>query len=144
MIFDNQSESDNMEKQEVNLANLFQQLGSQSEQEDVPDFKLKDAVFSTIDATSLVADIVDLFTVKFIQSQSEVVDAVPESEFGFNEKEHLFKVLEKKFIESKQSEAVEQTPQNELNAAEKDNIFKFLEKKYKESKQSDTFDTEGE
>ncbi len=88
-----------MENQETNLANLFQQLGSQSEKIDIPDFKLKDAVFSTIDATSLVADIVDLFTVKFIQAQSDVIDALPESEFSLNEKERLFKVLEKKYRE---------------------------------------------
>ena len=88
-----------MENQEINLANLFQQLRSQSEKIEIPDFKLKDAVFSTIDATSLVADIVDLFTVKFIQAQSEIVDAVPESVFSLNEKERLFKVLEKKYME---------------------------------------------
>ena len=88
-----------MENQETNLANLFQQLRSQSEKTEIPDFKLKDAVFSTIDATSLVADIVDLFTVKFIQAQSAVVDAVPDSEYSLNEKERLFKVLEKKYME---------------------------------------------
>lgn len=132
-----------MEKQEVNLANLFQQLGNQSEQEDIPDFKLKDAVFSTIDATSLVADIVDLFTVKFMQAQSEVIDAVPESEFGFNEDDRVFKRLEKKYKESKQAEIVDKSPQNELNDDEKDKIFRLLEKKYRESKESDTFDTEG-
>ena len=94
-----------MEKQDVNLTNLFRQMGNQSEKIDLPDFKLKDAVFSTIDATSLVADIVDLFTLKFIQTQSEVVDAIPESEFGFNEKDRVFKMLEKKYRESKQSNA---------------------------------------
>ncbi len=86
-----------MENQETNLANLFQQLGSQSEKIDIPDFKLKDAVFSTIDATSLVADIVDLFTVKFIQAQSDVIDALPESEFSLNENERLFKVMKQKY-----------------------------------------------
>ncbi len=86
-----------MENQETNLANLFQQLGSQSEKIDFPDFKLKDAVFSTIDATSLVADIVDLFTVKFIQAQSDVIDALPESEYSLNENERLFKVLKQKY-----------------------------------------------
>lgn len=90
-----------MEKQDVNLTNLFRQLGRQTEKVEVPDFKLKDAVFSTIDATSLVADIVDLFTVKFLQAQSDVVDAIPESEFGFNEKDRVFKLLEKKYRENK-------------------------------------------
>ncbi len=88
-----------MENQDTNLANLFQQLRRQSEKIEIPDFKLKDAVFSTIDATSLVADIVDLFTVKFIQAQSEIIDTMPESEFSLNEKERLFKVLEKKYME---------------------------------------------
>ena len=132
-----------MEKQDINLANLFQQLGTQSEKIEMPDFKLKDAVFSTIDATSLVADIVDLFTVKFIQCQSEVVDALPESEFGFNEKERVFKHLEKKYRESKQAEVVDVQPKTDPEANESDHMFKFLEKKYKESKQSDAFDTEG-
>jgi hypothetical protein len=91
------------EKRDVNLTNLFQQLGHQSEKVDLPDFKLKNAVFTTIDATSLVADIVDLFTVKFLQTQADVVDAIPESEFGFNEKDRVFKLLEKKFRESRAS-----------------------------------------
>ena len=97
-----------MVKQDINLANLFQQLGHQSEKIDFPDLKLKDAVFSTIDATSLVADIVDLFTVKFLQAQSEVIDNVPESDFAFSEKNRLFKVLEKKYREKKDADFEEE------------------------------------
>ena len=88
-----------MEKQEKNLRNLFQQLGNKTERVEMPDLKLRDAVFSTIDATSLIADIVDLFTVKFIQSQAEVIDAVPENEYGFNQKQKVFDYLKKKMLE---------------------------------------------
>jgi hypothetical protein len=88
-----------MENQEKNLANLFQQMGKKTTHEQTPDLRLKDAVFSTIDATALVADIVDLFTFKFVQAQSEVIDSLPGNEYG-NEKEKLFKYLDKKFQES--------------------------------------------
>lgn len=87
-----------MINQEKNLTSLFQQLGNKSEKSEAPDLKLKDAVFSTIDATALVADIVDLFTFKFIQAQAEVLDSLPNNEYG-NEKQKLFKYLEKKFKE---------------------------------------------
>lgn len=87
-----------MENQEKNLASLFQQMGNKSPENDAPDLRLKDAVFSTIDATALVADIVDLFTFKFLKAQAEVVDSLPNSEYG-NEKEKLFKYLDKKFQE---------------------------------------------
>lgn len=92
-----------MINQEKNLTSLFQQLGNKSEKSEAPDLKLKDAVFSTIDATALVADIVDLFTFKFIQAQAEVLDSLPNSEYG-NEKHKLFKYLEKKFKEKDTSE----------------------------------------
>ena len=87
-----------MINQEKNLTSLFQQLGNKSEKSEAPDLKLKDAVFSTIDATALVADIVDLFTFKFVQAQAEVLDSLPNSEYG-NEKLKLFKYWEKKFKE---------------------------------------------
>ena len=85
-----------MENQENNLASLFKQMGNKTTRDETPDLRLKDAVFSTIDATALVADIVDLFTFKFLQAQSEVVDSLPGNEYG-NEKQKLFKYLEKKF-----------------------------------------------
>ncbi|MEO0043726.1 MAG: hypothetical protein RL329_3174 [Bacteroidota bacterium] len=76
------------------LEGLFQAMSAEHEQREsftMPD-KLKDAVFSTLDATSLLADIVDLFTVKLIQCQSELIDAVPDSTYGSDtaEKNHLF------------------------------------------------------
>jgi phosphoribosylaminoimidazole carboxylase (NCAIR synthetase) len=84
---------------ENQLAHLFKEWGNRTEKIDLPDLKLKDAVFSTIDATSLVADIVDLFTVKFVQAQAEVLDAVPENEFGARQDERVFQFLQKKFNE---------------------------------------------
>jgi predicted aldo/keto reductase-like oxidoreductase len=91
---------------EKNLSQLFRQLGNQqTATPDLrPDTQLKNAVFSTIDATSVIADIVDLFTVKFIQSQAEVVDALPGNDYGMNEKEKLFKFLEKKFKEEQNNQ----------------------------------------
>jgi hypothetical protein len=76
------------------LEGLFQAMSAEHEQREalqMPD-KLKDAVFSTLDATSLIADIVDLFTIKLIQCQSEVIDAVPDSTYGSasTEKQQLF------------------------------------------------------
>lgn len=95
-----------MEKQEKNLADLFQKLSDRhSEKLEMPDFKLKDAVFSTIDATGLVADILDLFTVKFIQAQSEVIDSLPGNEYG-NEKEKLLRYFEQKYQARKSSDDV--------------------------------------
>ena len=88
-----------MENQEKKLASLFQQLGNRNTIVDTPDFRLKDAVFSTIDATSIIADIVDLFTLQFVRAQAEVVDALPSSDYGFNEKEKLFNYLQKKYKE---------------------------------------------
>jgi predicted aldo/keto reductase-like oxidoreductase len=68
-----------MEKQEdKKLSALFQQLGDKKIKQENPDLRLKDAVFSTIDATSLVADIVDLFTFQFFKSQSELIETIPE------------------------------------------------------------------
>ena len=83
-----------MENQEKKLWSLFQQLNNKKETVEVPDFKIKDAVFTTIDATSLVVDIVDLFTMKFLQTQSEVLEIMPNSrnnnEFT-REKDDFFK-----------------------------------------------------
>jgi hypothetical protein len=90
-----------MENQEKKLASLFQQLGKRKSIVDTPDFRLKDAVFSTIDATSVIADIVDLFTLQFVRAQAEVVDALPNNDYGFDEKERVFNYLEKKMKEKR-------------------------------------------
>jgi hypothetical protein len=84
-----------------NLAKLFQQLRTKNEVETPPDVEIKDAVFSTIDSASLVADMIDLFTLKFVQAQSEVINSVPDNEYGANEKEKVLKFLEKKHKENK-------------------------------------------
>jgi hypothetical protein len=82
---------------ENQLSNLFQQMGDKSEKLEMPDLKLKDAVFSTVDATSLIADIVDLFTFKFLETQTAVMDSLPNAGDYGNEKQKLFKFFEKKF-----------------------------------------------
>jgi hypothetical protein len=80
------------------LSNIFQQMGKRGEQvDDVPD-NLKNAVFSTLDAATLLADLVDLFTVKLIQSQAEVIDSLPGSDYG-NEEKKLYEYYLKKFEE---------------------------------------------
>lgn len=84
-----------MEKREKNLSSLFRQLRDKTEKVEAPDLGLRNAVFSTVDATALVADIVDLFTFQFLKAQSIVIDAIPESEYG-DEKQKLFKYLEQK------------------------------------------------
>jgi hypothetical protein len=87
-----------MESREKNLASLFKQLGNKKQEkiDALPDLKLRDAVFSTIDATTLIADIVDLFTIKFVQAHTEVIDNLPHSQYG-NEKEKLLRYFEKKW-----------------------------------------------
>jgi hypothetical protein len=85
-----------MENQEKNLTALFQQLGKKKTTVDTPDFKLKDAVFSTIDATSVIADVVDLFTLQFVKAQAEVADAFVDSENENMEKQRLLTYFEKK------------------------------------------------
>lgn len=97
-----------MESQEKNLASIFQQLRNKSEKSETPDLRLKDAVFSTIDAAGLVADIVDLFTFKFIQAQSEVLNTIPAQDIQpntiqeiHNDKEQILNFLEKKRKERK-------------------------------------------
>lgn len=88
-----------MEKEEKKLAQLFQQLGNNRQAAVPPDTKLKDAVFSTLDATSLIADILDLFTVKFVQAQADIVSAVPHGDYGSErqEKQRVFSYLEQKY-----------------------------------------------
>jgi hypothetical protein len=84
-----------MENQEKTLASLFQQLGKKTTV-DTPDFRLKDAVFSTLDATSVIADIVDLFTLQFVKAQAEVVDSFVEKEHEDMEKQRLLAYFNKK------------------------------------------------
>lgn len=84
-----------MENQEKKLQNLFQQLGTKNETLETPDLRIKNAVFSTIDSASLVADIIDLFTSKFIQAQSEVVHNISEDDYE-SEKKRFFKSFGRK------------------------------------------------
>ena len=83
--------------QEKTLQSLFRQLGEKKEKtESVTDLNLKGEVFITIDATSLIADVLDLFTSKFLETQAEIINALPGSNYG-NEKENLFRYFEKKY-----------------------------------------------
>ncbi len=100
-----------MESQEKNLASLFQQLRNKSEKSETPDIRLKDAVFSTIDAAGLVADIVDLFTFKFMQAHSEILDAIPTQDNSIRalkennqDKDQFFNFLDKKRKERREEE----------------------------------------
>lgn len=78
------------------LAGLFEAMRDRSEERFEMPQNLKDAVFSTLDTTSVVADIVDLFTIKFAQSQAELLDAIPESPY-IKEEDNLFKYHQKNF-----------------------------------------------
>ena len=73
------------------LKGLFRQMTDKNEEKmefEMP-AQIKNAVFSTLDTTSLVADIIDLFTVRFVQAQAEVLDAIPQSPYP-NQTERLF------------------------------------------------------
>ena len=93
-----------MEKQEKKLQSLFRQLGEHKEKtETVADTKLKEEVFTTIDATSLIADVLDLFTSKFLEAQAEIINAVPGSNYG-NDKQKLMRYLEQKYQNAKNNQ----------------------------------------
>ncbi len=73
------------------LKGLFRQMTDKNEQKmefEMP-AQIKNAVFSTLDTTSLIADMIDLFTVRFVQAQAEVLDAIPQSPYP-NQTERLF------------------------------------------------------
>lgn len=67
---------------------------------------LKKEVFSTIDAVSLVADILDLFTLKFMQTESVLWENIQETEY-WNEEQKLFEYYQGKFEEQDKPEAGE-------------------------------------
>ena len=90
-----------MEQQEKNLQSLFRKLGEKKEPvEIIADPRLKNEVFTTIDATSLIADVLDLFTTKFLDAQAEIINAVPGSNYG-NDKQNLLRYFEKKYQTAK-------------------------------------------
>jgi hypothetical protein len=78
------------------LTGLFEAMRDRSEEQFVMPQNLKDAVFSTLDTTSVFADIIDLFTVKFIQAQTELLDAIPNSPY-VKEEDNLFDYFQKNF-----------------------------------------------
>ena len=56
---------------------LEEQFGQMRRPESAPE-ELKDQVFDTLDTLNLVADIVDLFTVKFSKTEAEFLDLFQE------------------------------------------------------------------
>jgi hypothetical protein len=90
-----------MEQQEKNLQSLFRKLGEKKEPEEIAaDPLLKNEVFTTIDATSLIADVLDLFTAKFLDAQAEIINVIPGSNYG-NDKQNLLRYFEKKYQSAK-------------------------------------------
>ena len=90
-----------MEQQEKNLQSLFRKLGEKKEPVEISaDPRIKNEVFTTIDATSLIADVLDLFTTKFLDAQAEIINAVPGSNYG-NDKQNLLRYFEKKYQTAK-------------------------------------------
>lgn len=58
-----------------NLTKVFQQYTNT----DVPE-DLEDEIFSTLDTIELVAGFMDLFTIKFAQTEAELIDGISENE----------------------------------------------------------------
>jgi len=56
---------------------LEEQFGQMRPEAPIPE-ELKEEVFNSLDTLHLVADIIDLFTVKFTQSESEFLDLFQE------------------------------------------------------------------
>jgi hypothetical protein len=63
------------------------------------EMQIKNAVFSTIGSAEIMADIFELFTIKFIQAHSEVIDSLA-PEYTHDE-ESLHRYMEYKYKESK-------------------------------------------
>ena len=89
------------------LSSLFKQLGQKREQVLPAEPLLKKDVFNTIDTTALIADIIDLFTFKFLESHATMIDAFPENTYGGKEKQadsafkyYVSKIKDKPIIES--------------------------------------------
>jgi hypothetical protein len=63
--------------------------------QDVPD-DLRKQVFSTVESVSVLSDIIDLFTIKWIQTESELWNTILENEY-WNEEEKLFEYYQQKY-----------------------------------------------
>lgn len=55
----------------VNLSNVFKEYGNA----ELP-VELKEEVFDTLERLELAAKIVDLFTVKFLQAESDIINEI--------------------------------------------------------------------
>ncbi len=74
------------------LQDFFRQM---EPKEDAPT-DLKKQVFSTVESVSVLADIIDLFTSKWMQSESELWNTILEHEY-WNEEEKLFEYYQQKY-----------------------------------------------
>jgi hypothetical protein len=79
-------------KKPGSLQDIFQQM---EPKQDVPD-DLRKQVFSTVESVSVLSDIIDLFTIKWIQTESELWNTILENEY-WNEEEKLFEYYQQKY-----------------------------------------------
>ncbi len=79
-------------KKPGSLQDIFQQM---EPKQDVPD-DLKKQVFSTVESVSVLSDIIDLFTIKWMQTESELWNTILENEY-WNEEEKLFEYYQQKY-----------------------------------------------
>lgn len=71
----NKNIPDNKDKLQIHLEEQFQNLKGKGK---LPEEVKKD-VFNTLDTLNLIADITDLFTVKFTKTESEFLDLLSEN-----------------------------------------------------------------
>ena len=79
-------------KKPGSLQDIFQQM---EPKQDVPD-DMRKQVFSTVESVSVLSDIIDLFTIKWIQTESELWNTILENEY-WNEEEKLFEYYQQKY-----------------------------------------------
>lgn len=72
----NKESVDKKQNIQLHLEELFQ---ASEEEKEAPEV-LKEEVFSTLDTLQLAADIIDLFTVKFVESNIKVLTRMDEGE----------------------------------------------------------------
>ncbi|GEM_PF-1436007 len=91
------------------LSSLFKQLGQKREEIQPAESRMKQDVFNTIDTTALVADIIDLFTFKFLETHATMLDSFPENTYGGKNKQadSAFKYYVNKIKDKPTSESEE-------------------------------------
>ena len=92
---------DNQDKPQGGIRQLFERLNASEPTIDAaPDLAmsfaaLKNEVFSTIDVVGVIAEVIELFTLKMAQTQADVWDSVQEVDY-WNEDAKLFEYLAKR------------------------------------------------